>query len=164
MSSSQLELTSLTADVVAAYVANNVISGENLPDFIGSVYSALHKASVQGIEPPKVELIPAVPVKKSVTHDYIICLEDGKKFKSLKRHLRTHYDLSPEAYRAKWGLARDYPMVAPAYAAARSHLAKTMGLGQRSKIKTPGRAGPAASSASARKAAKTGTKRRPTTA
>jgi predicted transcriptional regulator len=159
MTGSQSELTSLTADIVAAYVANNVISGEKLPDFIGSVYAALHKAHVQGVEPPKVELIPAVPIKKSVTHDFIICLEDGKKFKSLKRHLRTHYDLSPEAYREKWGLARDYPMVAPAYAAARSHLAKNMGLGQRSKTKTPGRPSPAASSAPAGKAAKTSTKR-----
>ena len=77
------------------------------------------------------EVKPAVPVKKSVTPEYIICLEDGKKFKSLKRHLRTHYDMSPEEYREKWGLARDYPMVAPAYATARSNLAKSMGLGRR---------------------------------
>jgi predicted transcriptional regulator len=159
MSGSQTELISLAADIVAAYVANNVISGEKLPDFIGSVYAALHKASVQGAEPPKVELIPAVPVKKSVTHDYIICLEDGKKFKSLKRHLRTHYDLSPEAYREKWGLARDYPMVAPAYAAARSHLAKNMGLGRRSGNGAAKGPSPAAPSASAGKAVKTGTKR-----
>jgi predicted transcriptional regulator len=159
MSISQLELASQTADIVAAYVAHNVISGEKLPDFIGSVYEALHKAYVQGIEPPKVELIPAVPIKKSVTHEYIICLEDGKKFKSLKRHLRTHYGLSPEEYREKWGLARDYPMVAPAYAAARSHLAKNMGLGQRSKTRTAGRSGPAVSAAPAGKVAKTGTKR-----
>jgi predicted transcriptional regulator len=131
MSSSELNLTSLTADVVAAYVGHNVISPEKLPDFIGSIYAALSKASTEAVEPPKVELIPAVAVKKSVTHDYIICLEDGKKFKSLKRHLKTHYDLSPEEYREKWGLARDYPMVAPAYAAARSNLAKSMGLGQR---------------------------------
>jgi predicted transcriptional regulator len=158
MRSSELELTSLTVDIVAAYVAHNVISGEKLPDFIGSVHGALHKASVQAIEPPKVELIPAVPVKKSVTHDYIICLEDGKKFKSLKRHLRTHPNLSPEAYRQKWGLPRDYPMVAPAYAAKRSDLAKTMGLGQRHKTKASAR--PVASSAPSGKAAKTGTRRR----
>jgi predicted transcriptional regulator len=164
MSSSHLELTSLTADIVAAYVAHNVISGEKLADFIGSVYGALHKASVQGIEPPKVELIPAVPVKKSVTHDYIICLEDGKKFKSLKRHLRTHYDLSPEEYREKWGLVRDYPMVAPAYAAARSDLAKNIGLGRRSGTGATKRSGPPASSAPAGKAAKTGTKRARTSA
>jgi predicted transcriptional regulator len=130
-------LTSLTADIVAAYVANNVIGGDKLPEFIGSVYGALHKASVQGIEPQKVELVPAVPVKKSMTPEYIICLEDGKKFKSLKRHLRTHYDLTPEAYREKWGLPRDYPMVAPAYAAARSDLAKTMGLGRKNGAAKP---------------------------
>ena len=83
------------------------------------------------LEPEKPELTPAISVKKSVTPDYIVCLDDGKKFKSLKRHLRSHYGMSPEEYREKWGLARDYPMVAPAYAAARSHLAKSMGLGQR---------------------------------
>ena len=154
MGSIELELTSLTADIVAAYVAHNVISGEKLPDFIGSVYAALSKASVQGIEPPKVDLTPAVPVKKSVTHDYIICLEDGKRFKSLKRHLKTHYDLSPEEYRDKWGLPRDYPMVAPAYAAARSSLAKSMGLGQRSGTGATGRPASAASSAPAAKKAK----------
>jgi predicted transcriptional regulator len=159
MSSSELELTSLTADIVAAYVANNVIGGDKLPDFIGSVYAALRNASMQDIEPPKVELTPAVPVKKSVTQDYIICLEDGKKFKSLKRHLSTHYGLSPEEYRAKWGLPRDYPMVAPAYAAARSDLAKSMGLGQRSKSGANGQPGPAASSAPAAKATKGGAKR-----
>ena len=158
MGSGELELTSLTADVVAAYVAHNVISGDKLPDFIGSVYAALSKASLQGIEPPKVELTPAVPVKKSVTHDYIVCLEDGKKFKSLKRHLKTHYGLSPEEYREKWGLPRDYPMVAPAYAAARSSLAKSMGLGQRSGTGATGRPASAASSAPAAKAAKGGAK------
>jgi predicted transcriptional regulator len=159
MRDSQLEIVSLTADVVAAYVANNVISAEKLPDFIVSIYAALHKASVQGVEPPKVELIPAVPVKKSVTPDYIICLEDGKKFKSLKRHLRTFYGLTPEEYREKWGLARDYPIVAPAYAAVRSHMAKNIGLGQHRKTKAPGRLAPAVSSGSTGKAAKTGTKR-----
>ena len=158
MGSGELELTSLTADVVAAYVAHNVISGDKLPDFIGSVYAALGKASLQAVEPPKVELAPAVPVKKSVTQDYIICLEDGKKFKSLKRHLKTHYGLSPEEYREKWGLARDYPMVAPAYAAARSSLAKSMGLGRRSGTGATGRPASAASSAPAAKAAKGGAK------
>ncbi len=131
MERSELDLTSLTADIVSAYVANNAMSGDKLPDFIGSVYGALSRASVQAVEPPKVELKPAVAVKKSVTSDHIICLEDGKKFKSLKRHLRAHYDMSPEEYREKWGLPHDYPMVAPAYAAARSDLAKNMGLGRR---------------------------------
>jgi predicted transcriptional regulator len=131
MEGSQLNLTSWTADIVSAYVAHNVIAGDKLPEFIGSVYVALSKASSSSTEQPKAELKPAVPVKKSVTDEYIICLEDGKKFKSLKRHLRTHYDISPEEYREKWGLARDYPMVAPAYAVARSNLAKSMGLGRR---------------------------------
>ena len=129
MESSELDLTSWTADIVSAYVAHNAISGDKLPDFIGSVYAALSRATTQGGEAPKEELKPAVPVKKSVTPEYIVCLEDGKKFKSLKRHLQSHYGLSPEEYRKKWGLPRDYPMVAPAYAAARSNLAKSMGLG-----------------------------------
>jgi len=103
----------------------------DLPGLIHNVFDALKKASGSGGAPAKEELRPAVPIKKSVTSDYIICLEDGKKFKSLKRHLRTHYDLSPEEYRDKWGLPHDYPMVAPNYAAARSDLAKRMGLGQR---------------------------------
>ncbi len=132
MESSELDLTSLTADIVSAYVANNALSGDKIPELIGSVYGALSRASVQGVEPEKVELKPAVAIKKSVTPEYIICLEDGQKFKSLKRHLKTHYDISPEEYREKWGLPHDYPMVAPAYAAARSDLAKNMGLGRRS--------------------------------
>jgi predicted transcriptional regulator len=131
MESSEFDLTSLTADIVSAYVANNAIGSDKLSDLIGSVYGALSRASLQAVEPEKVELKPAVAVKKSVTTDYLICLEDGKRFKSLKRHLKTHYDLSPEDYREKWGLPRDYPMVAPAYAVARSDLAKNMGLGRR---------------------------------
>ena len=134
MENSELDLTSFTADIVAAYVSHNVLSGDKLPEFISSIYAALNKASGQSIEPEKVELKPAVSVKKSVTPDYIICLEDGKKFKSLKRHLRSEYDMSPEEYREKWGLPRDYPMVAPAYAAARSSLAKNMGLGRRKAV------------------------------
>jgi predicted transcriptional regulator len=125
------DISALTSDIVSAYVANNTLVAEQVPDLINSVYAALNKVAVHGAEPVKEELKPAVPIKKSVTNDHIICLEDGKKFKSLKRHLRTHYDMSPEEYRERWGLARDYPMVAPGYAAARSELAKTMGLGQR---------------------------------
>ncbi len=131
MESTEGYLTSLTADIVSAYVAHNAVTSDKLPDFIGSVYGALSRAAVQGVEPEKVELKPAVPIKKSVTAEYIVCLEDGKSFKSLKRHLKTHYGLSPEEYREKWGLPHDYPMVAPAYAAARSDLAKNMGLGRR---------------------------------
>jgi len=131
MESSELDLTSLTADIVSAYVANNALSGDKIPDLISSIHGALSRASLRAVEPEKVELKPAVAIKKSVTPDYIICLEDGQKFKSLKRHLQSHYDLSPEAYREKWALPYDYPMVAPSYAAARSDLAKDMGLGRR---------------------------------
>ena len=132
MRDNELDLTSFTADIVSAYVAHNAIGSDRLPDFIGSVYGALSRASLQGVEPPKVELKPAVAIKKSVTAEYIICLEDGKKFKSLKRHLRSRYDMSPEEYREKWRLPHDYPMVAPNYAAARSDMAKNIGLGRRS--------------------------------
>jgi MucR family transcriptional regulator, transcriptional regulator of exopolysaccharide biosynthesis len=131
MQTTELDLTGLTADIVSAYVAHNAFTGDKLPDLIGSVYGALSRASVQGVEPEKVELKPAVAIKKSVTPEYIICLEDGKKFRSLKRHLKTYYDMSPDEYREKWGLPHDYPMVAPSYAAARSDLAKNMGLGRR---------------------------------
>lgn len=133
MDESETDLIALTASIVSAYVSHNTIVADNLPDFISSVHAALSSASVQGSKESKEELKPAVPVKKSIFPDYIVCLEDGKKFKSLKRHLRTHYDLSPEEYRERWGLPADYPMVAPMYAAARSQLAKTMGLGQRRK-------------------------------
>jgi len=125
------ELVELTAEIVSAYVTNNTVVATDLPALISNVFDALKKAASSGAQPAKEELRPAVPIKKSVTSEYLICLEDGKKFKSLKRHLRTHYDLSPEEYREKWGLAHDYPMVAPNYAAARSDLAKRMGLGQR---------------------------------
>jgi predicted transcriptional regulator len=120
----------LAAEIVAAYISNNAIPAAELPSLINSVFSALTQAVAGKAEEPKVEPIPAVPVKKSVTPDYIICLADGKKFKSLKRHLRTTYDMTPEQYRAKWNLPSDYPMVAPNYAKARSELARTMGLGQ----------------------------------
>lgn len=131
MEDRELDLITLTSNIVSAYVSHNTIVAENIPSFISAVHSALNNANTHGAEKPKEELKPAVPIKKSVTPDYIVCLEDGKKFKSLKRHLRTRYDMSPEQYREKWGLPHDYPMVAPVYAATRSQLAKTMGLGQR---------------------------------
>ena len=121
----------LASNIVAAYVSHNTMVAVDVPKFIEAVHAALSAAAAGAMTPPKVELVPAVPIKKCVTPDYIICLEDGKKFKSLKRHLRTHYDLSPEEYRTRWGLPLDFPMVAPNYAAARSQLAKVMGLGQR---------------------------------
>jgi len=120
----------LTADIVSAYVSNNSVPSADLPALIGHVHSALSRVSSGQIEPSSEPPKPAVSVKKSITSDYLVCLEDGKKFKSLKRHLRTQYNMTPEQYREKWGLAPDYPMVAPSYAAARSHLAKQMGLGQ----------------------------------
>ena len=125
-------LMELTADVVAAYVGNNSLPVSDLPALIMDVFAALGRTGTQTAraapaEKPK----PAVSVRKSVTDDYVVCLEDGKRFKSLKRHLMTHYDLTPEAYREKWDLPADYPMVAPNYAAARSRLAKEMGLGHR---------------------------------
>jgi len=123
----------LTAHIIAAYVSHNTIVAENLPNLIVAVHGALSGCELNVVEEPKVELVPAVSIKKSVTPDFIVCLEDGKKFKSLKRHIRTRYNMSPEQYREKWGLPIDYPMVAPVYAAARSQLAKTMGLGQRRK-------------------------------
>lgn len=120
----------LAADIVSAYVSNNSVPAGDLPALINDVYNALLRVgsvvAVAPAEPPK----PAVAPRKSVTSDFIVCLEDGKKFKSLKRHLRTQYGLSPEEYREKWGLPADYPMVAPNYAKARSNLAKQMGLGQ----------------------------------
>src|SRR5215475_11424085 len=120
----------LTATIVSAYVSNNSVPASDLPALIDQVHTALTRVlSGHGdarAEPPK----PAVSVKKSIAPEYIVCLEDGKKFKSLKRHLRAQYNITPEQYREKWGLAADYPMVAPNYAAARSRLARQMGLGQ----------------------------------
>jgi predicted transcriptional regulator len=115
--------------IVAAYVANNTIQKENLPALIADTFQSL--ARVDRPEAVVEELKPAVPIKRSVHPDHIICLEDGKKFKSLKRHLMSHYSMTPEEYREKWGLASDYPMVAPNYALARSELAKKIGLGRR---------------------------------
>ena len=125
------ELVELTVEIVSAYVSNNTVAVHDLPGLINEIHQALSRASANAPLPDREELKPAISVKKSVNPDFIICLEDGKKFKSLKRHLRTHYNLSPEEYREKWGLPHDYPMVAPNYAAARSDLAKKMGLGTR---------------------------------
>ncbi|MEO0981988.1 MAG: MucR family transcriptional regulator [Pseudomonadota bacterium] len=121
-------IVELTAEIVSAYVGSNPVQGVEIPNIIRSVHDSLKGLGEP--EPPKVELKPAVSIKKSITDDYLICLEDGKKFKSLKRHLRSKYDMSPEEYRAKWRLPIDYPMVAPSYARQRSNLAKQMGLGQ----------------------------------
>ena len=128
---SSTAIIELTADIVSAYVSHNIVGPSELPNLIHDVYDALiyfrpAESYVEVTEPVK----PAVSVKKSITPDFLICLEDGKKFKSLKRHLRSQYGMSPDDYREKWGLPHDYPMVAPNYATARSALAKEMGLGQ----------------------------------
>lgn len=140
-------LITLTADIAAAYVEHNLIAAGDLPGLIRSIHGAL-----SGIDAPAAPLesplVPAVPVKKSVGDDHLVCLEDGRKFKSLKRHLRVKYGLSPDEYRAKWGLPKSYPMVAPSYTATRSALAKQMGLGHggrqpaAAKSKTPARTRP----------------------
>ena len=125
------DLIDLSADIVCAYVSHNALSVADLPKLIADVHVALRALQRNGAVEPAEDLRPAVPVKKSVAPDFIVCLEDGKKFKSLKRHLRTHYNLSPEQYREKWGLPSDYPMVAPNYSATRSRLAKDNGLGRK---------------------------------
>jgi len=124
------ELLEMTADIVSAYVSNNTVSADTVPTLIAQIHAALSGVSEAPVEAEPEPQEPAVPVRKSITPDFLICLEDGRKFKSLKRHLRTKYNMSPEEYRAKWGLPKDYPMVAPNYAKARSELAKQMGLGQ----------------------------------
>ncbi|WBO24681.1 MucR family transcriptional regulator [Sphingomonas abietis] len=139
------EILSLTADIVAAHVANNRVATTEVSDLIAQVHAALTGLT----EPKKVEepeLQPAVPVRSSIKHDYIVCLEDGKKLKMLKRYLRTNYDMTPDEYRTKWKLPRDYPMVAPAYAEQRRGLAQQIGLGRK---KTE----PGAASAASKKAA-----------
>jgi len=125
----QSELIEVTASLVAAYVSGNTIAAADVPALIRGVHQVLSTIGAK-VEASEVGREPAVSIRRSITPDYLICLEDGRKFKSLKRHLRTQYDLSPEQYRARWGLPRDYPMVAPNYAQARSDLAKQMGLGQ----------------------------------
>ena len=127
----QGNLIELTADIVSAYVGNNSIESSDLPALISEVHAAMHQTLGGPAESEPEPLKPAVSIRKSVTPDYIICLHDGKKFKSLKRHVRTSHGLTPEEYRKKWGLPADYPMVAPNYAKARSMLAKKIGLGRK---------------------------------
>lgn len=126
----QHNLLTLTADIVAAHVSNNSVGIADLPDLIGRVHQALAGLGTPA-ETPAEELKPAVSVRASVKPDYIVCLEDGKKLKMLRRHLMTHYGLTPDEYRTKWNLPRDYPMVAPAYAEQRRALAKQIGLGNK---------------------------------
>ena len=130
---SQNELLSLTTEIVASHLSNNTVAVSDIPQLIKLVYATL---ATQGVEEEKEQpekLVPAVPIKKSVMPEYIICLEDGKKLKMLKRHLMTHYQMTPDQYRAKWNLPADYPMVAPNYAEQRRTLAKKIGLGTKRK-------------------------------
>ena len=130
----ETDLIGMTADIVSAYVSNHMVQVSDLTNLIADVHQALNNTASPTPVPAVVEKPkPPVPIRKSIEDDYLICLEDGQKFKSLKRHLMTHYNMTPEEYREKWGLPADYPMVAPAYAEARSRLAKEMGLGQRRK-------------------------------
>ena len=123
----------LTASIVSAYLSNNPTPASDIPGLISQVHAALLRVSSGRNDAPQEPAKPAVSMKKSITPEYLVCLEDGKRFKSLKRHLRTQYNMTPEQYRDKWGLPADYPMVAPNYAVARSQLAKKMGLGQQTR-------------------------------
>ncbi len=124
------QLVELTADIAAAYLSANTVPAADLPGLIQTIHQALAGVSGDAPAPAAEAQKPAVPAKKSITPDFLISLEDGKKYKSLKRHLRTKYGMTPDDYRAKWGLPKDYPMVAPNYAKARSEMARSMGLGQ----------------------------------
>jgi predicted transcriptional regulator len=124
----------MVTDVISSYLKKNSVSASELPEVIGSVYAALAGRHAEPAEPVEQRPDPAVPIKRSVTPDYIVCLEDGKKLKMLKRHLATAYGLTPDEYRQRWGLAPDYPMVAPNYALQRSNLAKQIGLGSRPRV------------------------------
>ncbi|MER9677262.1 MucR family transcriptional regulator [Mesorhizobium sp. M0208] len=157
------DLVSITAEIVSAYVSNNPLPVGELSKLIGDTYVALQGIGTP-VAPAAVKLEPAVSIKKSVTPDFIICLEDGKKFKSLKRHIGTHYNLSPDEYRQKWNLPSDYPMVAPNYAATRSALAKSIGLGRKAApapaaAEKPKRAGRAAAATTAPTAIKSPVKK-----
>ena len=136
-----VSLVELSADIAAAYLSSNTLPAAEVPGLIKAIYDGLQQAATGTTEPAAGKPQPAVPVKKSITPDYLVSLEDGQKYKSLKRHLRTKYGMSPDDYRTKWGLPKDYPMVAPNYAASRSALAKSMGLGRKAaKAPTRGRA------------------------
>ena len=134
---SRTDLLELTAEIVAAYVSNNPLPSSEIGRVIADTHAAISNLHGRAAPPPEEKPVPAVPIKKSVMPDFIICLEDGKKFKSLKRHLATSYDLTPDDYRARWNLPADYPMVAPNYAATRSQLARASGLGRKAAAPEP---------------------------
>lgn len=124
------DLLEMTSDITAAYVSNNVVAADDLPELIRKIHGALRSADVPEQEPVQEKKKPAVPIRRSIQPEYLVCLEDGKQLKMLKRYLRTNFDMSPEEYRAKWGLPSDYPMVAPNYAQKRAQMAKAIGLGR----------------------------------
>src|SRR3954466_4121589 len=130
-------LLSLTAEIVASFVSNNAVAAGDLPPVIGSVFQALRSVGQGEADKPAEALVPAVPIKKSIGTDFLVCLEDGRKMKTLKRYLAGRYNLTPQEYRQRWGLPRDYPMVAPAYAARRSEMAKQIGFGRKSAAAAP---------------------------
>ncbi len=127
-------LLNMASEIVSAYVSNNAIPAANIPDLIQTVYKSLSAMEQGAGDSSRDTLKPAVPIRRSLTPEYIICLEDGKKLKMLKRHLRTTYNMTPDQYRSKWGLPTDYPMVAPNYAAQRSEFARKIGLGRKSRV------------------------------
>lgn len=131
MDEAKMATVELTAEIVSAYVGSRQLPVDQITELVRHVYAALNSLALAAAVPPPDAQAPAISIKKSIRPDFLICLEDGQKFKSLKRHLNTKYNMSPEAYRAKWSLPKDYPMVAPNYAASRSVLAKSMGLGGR---------------------------------
>jgi predicted transcriptional regulator len=137
---SHQEITALTAEIVGAYVGHHTMAAADLPDLIATVGKELAELGQASAEPAEEKPVPAVPIKRSVTPDHIVCLEDGKKLKMLKRHLKTRYDMTPDEYRRRWGLKDDYPMVAPSYAAQRSDLAKKIGLGRKLEPEKPAKA------------------------
>lgn len=162
-------VVALASDIVVAYVSNNPVPRSELPTLISNVHAMIERLRSGAAAEPQVELVPAVSPKRSVKLDHIVCLEDGKKFKSLKRHLASHHGLAPDEYRRKWGLAHDYPMVAPAYAEARSALARNLGLGRKRseeavaplaeekprRVRSAGKTAAASAGASAKSAKKT---------
>ena len=129
------EILTLTSEIVSAHVSNNATRGDAVPELIQSVFDRL--TALASDEPAPTQLTPAIPIRKSITDDYIVCLEDGRKLKMLKRHLMTAYGMTPEEYRARWGLKADYPMVAPNYAKKRQELAKKIGLGRKPRVVEP---------------------------
>lgn len=140
---SRSDALALTAEIVRAHVANNQINAADLPGLIQSIFDKLAALAVGEPEPAPVALVPAVPIRRSVNDDYIVCLEDGRRLKVLKRHLMSAYGMTPEQYRARWGLPPDYPMVAPSYAVRRQELAKASGLGRKRPAPTPEAPAPA---------------------